>query len=292
MKIFLTGGTGFIGSHFLNLLSRQDHKVTALRRAESKPCIKIEKEPEWLVKEMDDLDVSDLEGCDTLVHLASIGVSPQVATWKELLYWNVTVLINLLEISHLAGVRRIVITGSCAEYGKSSELYDFIPTDAPLKPTFPYAASKAASYVLANAFALENKLELCYLRIFSAFGEGQFKDNFWPALREAALHGKDFSMSPGEQVRDYIPVEDVVEDILFACEREDITREQPSLSNVGSGNPVTMRKFAEKWWKQLNATGNLKIGELPYREYESMRVVPQLDDSQNKHIARSDLENL
>ena len=105
-------------------------------------------------------------------------------------------------------------------------------------------------------------------------------------------HGKDFSMSPGEQVRDYIPVEDVVEDILFACEREDITREQPSLSNVGSGNPVTMRKFAEKWWKQLNATGNLKIGELPYREYESMRVVPQLDDSQNKHIARSDLENL
>ena len=99
MKIFLTGGTGFIGSHFLNLLSRQDHKVTALRRAESKPCIKIEKEPEWLVKEMDDLDVSDLEGCDTLVHLASIGVSPQVATWKELLYWNVTVLINLLEIS-------------------------------------------------------------------------------------------------------------------------------------------------------------------------------------------------
>jgi nucleoside-diphosphate-sugar epimerase len=62
MKIFLTGGTGFIGSHLLRLLGTTDHKVTALRRVSSQPCIDIGSEPLWLVKEMDRLEPIDFAG--------------------------------------------------------------------------------------------------------------------------------------------------------------------------------------------------------------------------------------
>ena len=55
-------------------------------------------------------------------------------------------------------------------------------------------------------FAVQEHIELCYLRIFSAFGDGQFADNFWPALQLAAESGSDFPMTAGEQVRDYVAV--------------------------------------------------------------------------------------
>lgn len=277
MRIFLTGGTGFIGSHFLAGLPRLRHDVTALRRPGSNPRVEIKNEPCWFEKEMDKLDVSDLNGHEVLVHLASVGVSPKTATWEELIYWNVVVLMRLIQTSRAAGVRRLVIAGSFAEYGMASDRYEFIPTDAPLQPTSAYAASKAAGFIAASAFAIENKIELCYLRIFSAFGEGQYKDNFWPALHEAAVGGKDFPMTEGEQIRDYIPVEDVAKEILLACESEDIKPGLPSVFNVGSGNPITMRQFAEKYWKEWNAAGQLLIGALPYRANESKRFVPEID---------------
>jgi nucleoside-diphosphate-sugar epimerase len=277
MRIFLTGGTGFIGSHFLAELPRLRHDVTALRRPDSNLCVKIENEPRWLEKQMDKLDVSDLGGHEVLVHLASVGVSPKKATWEELIYWNVVVLMRLLEISRAAGVRRIVIAGSFAEYGLASERYEFIPIDAPLQPTSAYAASKAAGFIAASAFAIENQMEFCYLRIFSVFGEGQYEGNFWPALHEAAVRGKDFPMTAGEQIRDYIPVRDVAKAILFASEKEDISPGSPSVLNVGSGNPITMREFAEKYWKEWNATGQLQIGALPYRANESKRFVPEIN---------------
>ena len=53
MKIFLTGGTGFIGSHFINAMHRDGHKVVALRRKGSKPRIKLDQEPKWIEGSLD-----------------------------------------------------------------------------------------------------------------------------------------------------------------------------------------------------------------------------------------------
>lgn len=277
MRIFLTGGTGFIGSHYLAHISRYAHEITALRRRGSVPCVNVEREPIWLEKPLDDLDEPDLAGHDVLVHLASIGVSPKQATWQELTYWNVSVLMRLLDVAHRAGIRRFVLAGSFAEYGKSADRYDFLPADAPLQPTSPYAASKAAGCVLSSTFAIDLQIELIYLRIFSAYGEGQYEGNFWPALRAAALSGKDFPMTLGEQVRDYLPVEDVAGAIHFATERRDIIKGVPKIVNVGSGVPISMREFAEKCWSEWGAKGRLLIGSLPYRPNEPMRFVPQVE---------------
>jgi nucleoside-diphosphate-sugar epimerase len=277
MKVFITGGTGFIGSHYLAHMSSLRHEITALRRSGSVPCVDIPRQPIWLEKPMDSIDESDLEGHDVLVHLASVGVSPQKATWQEMIYWNVGVLMRLLEAGMRAGVRRFVLAGSSAEYGASAARYEFLPVDAPLQPTSPYAASKAAGCVLASTFAINSQVELIYLRIFSTYGDGQYEENFWPALKAAAISGKDFSMTLGEQVRDYIPVEEVAKTIHIATVREDIRPGIPKIINVATGNPVTMREFAERYWRQWGAKGELLIGKLLYRPNEPMRLVPEVE---------------
>ena len=205
-------------------------------------------------------------------------MSPRHAGWDELVDVNVRGTLKLLEAATRAGVQQVVLAGTFAEYGLGASRYEFIPADAALLPTFPYAASKAAAFSMAHAFAVEKRLKLAYLRIFSAYGEGQFEQNFWPALRKKALAGEDFLMTPGEQIRDYVPVERVAQAFVDAAELESIVPGAPWVRNVGTGRPVSMKEFAALWWERWNAKGQLLVGALPYRPNEVMRFVPQVDD--------------
>jgi nucleoside-diphosphate-sugar epimerase len=271
VKLFVTGGTGFIGGHFLNAALQAGHEVLALRHGTLK--VRLCAEPKWVESGMDQLVTSDFDGVDVLVHLAAAGVSPQEATWEELLKWNVTEPLRICRAALDAGVRRIVASGSYAEYGTAGEFYDFIPPTAPLEPTFPYAASKAASYLLLQALARSRNRQLWYGRIFSAFGEGQHQSNFWPSLRLAALAGEDFPMTAGEQIRDFIPVEDVAAALRAAVERQDLVEGEIRVENIGTGVPQTLRSFAEHWWTVWGAAGKLEIGKVPYRANEVFRFV-------------------
>jgi nucleoside-diphosphate-sugar epimerase len=272
MRVFVTGGTGFIGSHFRRELTGSGHDVVYLKRPGSSG--QSPGSENWIERPMDRLDKSDFEGIDALVHLASPGVSPQQATFEELLYWNVTVLERMMRNASAAGIRRFLLAGTFAEYGRAADHYDTIPSDAPLLPTTPYAASKAASWMAAHALAIEKQFELGYFRIFSAYGEGQYAGNFWPSLRAAALAGEDFRMSPGEQIRDYIQVTEISRLLVKALDDPSFTPGVPTAYNLGTGTPVSMRQFAEKFWDEWNASGKLRIGALPYRENEVMRFVP------------------
>jgi nucleoside-diphosphate-sugar epimerase len=228
----------------------------------------------WLPAELDALPNGCMIGCDSLVHFAAVGVSPKHADRSELTYWNVSVPLMLMEAARASGVQRVVIAGSFAEYGRSASFFNLIPPDAPLLPTNAYAASKAACFVTSHAAAIELNLQLCYLRIFSAFGNGQFETNFWPALRKAALKGENFLMTGGEQIRDFIPVENVALEFLHAVTLGKVHAGKPLIWNVGSGSPVKMKDFAEAWWKHWGARGLLKVGALPYRPNEVMRFAP------------------
>ena len=287
MQFFLTGGTGFIGSHFIQKAYCSGHAVRALCRAGGGTKIPIDTQPTWQTGALDDLNPHFLYGCDAVVHLASHGVSPRKAEWQALYRWNVAATIHLLQQAKAAGVKRIVLAGTCAEYGRAADQYNAIPPTAPLLPTSGYAASKAAAFMAATAFAIEHNMELAYLRIFSAYGEGQYAANFWPALRRAAIAGSDFQMTKGEQVRDYVAVETVACALVKAAERTDLVAGNPWVRNLGSGQPTTMKTFAEKWWAHWGAPGKLDVGALPYRSNEVMRFVPLLIGDELEEPERS-----
>jgi nucleoside-diphosphate-sugar epimerase len=276
MRIFVTGGTGFIGSHFIKAALEAGHHVVALRRPGSKTRIPLGKQPDWLDGELADVDGNHLADIDVLVHLAAQGVSPQKTDWNIAFEVNVRQSISLLATAVEAGVVRSVLCGSCFEFGRAAERYDKIPADAPLEPVGPYAASKAAFSMAAEALARQSSGTFALLRPFNIYGEGQHSSNFWPSLRDAARSGEDFKMTPGDQIRDFQSVRDVALEFLHQAERVTTTCPSFEKKNIGSGKPVSLADFAANWWRHWRAKGSLKIGDLPHRKDEIMRFVPEI----------------
>ena len=288
MRLFVTGATGFVGSHFVQRALAEGHDVVGLRRsAESRPRIQLSREPRWLDAGMDMVEPAHLEGVDVLVHLAAAGMPPRKADWDECYTVNVSQSARLVQRAISAGIPRVVASGSYAEYGAAGLRFDEIPPDAPLEPTEPYAASKACASVTLAALCRNLRFVLVYQRLFSVFGEGQFEGNFWPALRAAAESGGDFPMTKGEQIRDFVPVGNVAEAVLHACVREDVEPGRPLFENVGSGHPQRLGEFAAKWWREWDAKGSLQLGAVPYREHDVMRYVP-LVPARMKAMGRSE----
>ena len=279
MKLFVTGGTSFIGAYFLKAALRAGHEISALRRESSKPVIPVAESSvlRWIDGSLENVEAGQLSGHDALLHFASYGVSPQPCTWDQAFKVNVTDSIALLERALDAGIPRIILCGTCMEYGASAEKNEAILPTAPLEPIGPYAASKEAISVASSALCREKKFQLAILRLFTVYGEGQHPDNFWPSLRRAAVAGADFEMTAGEQIRDFTPVGQVAEDFLKALEIP-LKAGEPLLRNVGSGHPQQLRDFARFWWDKLGATGQLRLGSIPYRPHEIMRYVPVLSE--------------
>ncbi len=275
MKILLTGGTGFIGSHFLVAALTAGHEIVALRRPGRTARLPLPREPQWREEAWAELPEEVFAAADALVHLAAAGVDPASANWGDCFQVNVHDSLALWLRARACGVERFVICGTCFEYGTSGARYDRIPVTAPLEPTGPYHSSKAAATMAALGFAVQQKATLTVLRPFHVFGPGEDEKRFWPALRAAALAGRDFPMTAGEQIRDFIPAEEVASAFLAALSTPPAPGE-PRIANLGSGTPVTLRAFAEHWWHEWQATGALQVGALPYRADEVMRYVPLL----------------
>ncbi|WP_157665446.1 NAD(P)-dependent oxidoreductase [Cyanobium sp. NIES-981] len=277
----MTGATGFLGSWVVAKALAEGFDVIAPRRSDhASLCIPSSLQPLWINKDLEGLSSSDLQGVDAVIHMASAGVSPKKATPRELAHVNVELTLHLASQACEAGVRSFVVAGTCYEYGLSSNHYEFIPVDACLRPVNVYGASKAAAFHMLYSLALRDALPLVYCRIFTAFGEGQSILNFWPSLRAAALTGRDFEMSSGMQIRDFLPVERVAEQLLSACNRVDASN-QPKVINIGSGVPKTLKQFAEEQWQSFNAPGKLIFGAKPSRPDDLPRIVADMTGPSN-----------
>ena len=277
MKIFVTGATGFIGSHMVNLAHEQGIEVVAHRRGpDSKPRVALNREPQWVDGPLSEVSAADLAGCSAVIHLAAHSANVPYDTLENCIEQNVNEPLKLFAACKAAGIERFIIAGSCFEYGESGARYEFIPVDAPLEPTQSYPTSKAKASVAFSDFAREAGVELLILRIFHVYGEGELATRFWPSLKAAAEKGEDFPMSAGDQVRDFVPVQFVAKTFIDALGREDLQAGEPVINNLGTGNPMSLREFAEREWKSFGASGRLLIGEVSTRPGEVMRFVPEL----------------
>jgi len=276
MKIFITGGTGFIGSNFVTEALKCGYDLRVLVGSNNQRKIIDSNSPETLQKKLHEVNSSDFVDVDVFVHFAAFGVNQNQSSWEDCFKINVLDSVNCWIKANEAGVKKFLICGSCFEYGKAGEVYAEIPSDAALQPNGPYHASKAAATMAAIGLARERGLTLSILRPFHVFGDGEPEYRFWPSLRKAALSGADFEMTQGEQIRDFVPVKLVVGEFLKRIGDQGIIAGQPEIRNIGTGEPTKLCDFAQYWWKYWNAKGNLKIGLIPYRKNEVMRYVPKL----------------
>ena len=278
VHFFVTGATGFLGSHFLKKALTLNHEVTALSRSNSFQKNKFSKQPKWCIGSLSDNWTKDLTSCDTLVHFAAEGVISNFDDWEKCFDINFVQFQNLMKDACNVGIKKFLICGSCFEYGKSGDFYDEIPTFAELRPIGAYASSKAAAGLAALELAKSKKLNLILARLFHVYGEGEHPKRFWPSLVKAALSGSDFKMTLGEQKRNFTHVDQMISMLIDLCIDLESIPQGGVVKNLGSSNNSSLKNFAIKEWKRLGATGSIKFGELSYKNNEVMSYVPLLEN--------------
>lgn len=263
MKVAVTGASGFIGRAVLAELSRRGIGAVACARANLDAIAVLGHQAVAMDLHNAPADAFDRLGRpDVLIHLAWGGL-PNYRSLHHVeseLPAQYRFLRSLVE----AGLPSLVVAGTCFEYGmQSGPLHEGLPT----RPENPYGFAKDALRRELEFLKAAKPFALTWARLFYLHGEGQAETSLLPQLRRAvAARDKIFNMSGGEQLRDYLAVEEAA-DFLVALA---VARCDAGPVNVCSGRPVSVRRLVEGWIRDNGWTIGLNLGHYPYPDYEPM----------------------
>jgi len=289
MKVLVTGGAGFIGSHTLDaLLSRGD--TTALLDDFNDfydPAIKhaAAAASGARIFAADLRDRAAVRAAirsfqpDAIIHLAArAGVRPSIENPQLYIDVNLTGTLNLLDEAVAAGVKRIVFSSSSSVYGNNPKV-PFAEHDALESIISPYAVTKLAGENLCRIYAQLHGLSLTALRFFTVYGPRQRPDLAISKFVERIAVGRPVELyGDGSSSRDYTYVEDTAAGVLSALDRL-----QPGFRvyNLGGEHPVTLA--------ELVATIERVVG----KSADIRRLPPQAGDVERTWadltLARADL---
>lgn len=269
MKILVSGAGGFVGSHLVPLLLEQGHAVTALGRDPARVAAR-----PWGARVAfvacdirQPLDgnaaaLAALAGHDAAVHLAWQGLP----NYQALFHFedNLPADYRFLKALLGLGVRQLLVAGTCFEYGmQEGRLHEGLPA----APANPYALAKDSLRRQLQALQAAQPYTLQWARLFYMHGPGQAPNSLLAQLDRAIDAGAaHFDMSGGEQLRDYLPVQEVARKLALllahpAC---------GGVVNVCSGAPVSVRRLAEQHVARRGAAIRLNLGHYPYPAHEPM----------------------
>lgn len=265
-KVLVTGATGFIGNYVIQeLLKRKIHVVAtsfSLEKAQTLPWYKqvtyIPFDLKTVSSEKNYFHFFDEP--DLLIHLAWEGLPNYTSSFhiEENLPRHAAFLQNML----LNGLKDLCVTGTCFEYGmQEGELSENLPT----KPSNEYALAKDRLRLFLRGLQKEHSFDLKWVRLFYMFGKGQNPKSLLSQLEQALERGDEsFNMSPGDQLRDYLPVETVAAYIVKISLQTSIS----GIINCCSGLPVTVKELVESYLQQTNSSIHLNLGYYPYNNIE------------------------
>lgn len=249
MNTLVTGADGFIGSHLVERLTRDGHRVTGLDLARG-----IDLSGETIPERY-------FRGADWVFHLAGASdIIPSILRPAEYHRANVTVTVNVLEACRKAHIKKFIYAASSTCYGKNPPVPT--PETAPIAPQFPYALTKYLGELYALHYWQVYKLPVVSLRLFNVYGpraraSGDYGPVFSTFMAQK-LAGKPFTVvGDGEQKRDFTFVVDVVDSMILAA-RSSITGE---VFNVGTGQPQSVNRLVE-------LLGGSKVVHIPKRPGE------------------------
>jgi len=219
MKLLVTGGAGFIGSHLAERLAREGHAVTVLdnfRRGNKLPRPSL---PDLEVVEGDvrdaDLVARLTRGCDRVFHFAAVlGVDIVADNPTETMDTEVLGMRNVVRGALAAGVERIVYASTSGIYGKVA-IEHAVDEDFDVAPASSYAIAKRYNEIYLKSVYQETRLPSVSLRFFNVYGPRQDDRMVIPRFFDQARRDADLTVyGDGRQTRDFTYVDDVVEATL------------------------------------------------------------------------------
>lgn len=252
MRVLLTGATGFIGSHVARDLLRRGHEVHATIRPSSDRRRIADLEGRLVVHD-GDLDLVPVRP-DVAVHLAWYAVPGKYLAAPENR--------DCLEASRRLLAKldcRAVFAGTCFEFDTS---LGTLREDSPVKPTSLYAECKDAL-----RRDVERRPDSAWIRFFYQYGPWEDERRFVPNVILSLLRGRPAKLSPGDQGRDYLHVEDVASAVCAVAESR-----LEGCVNIGSGEAPTIKSLAGRLGELAGRPDLLQFGAVDYYPGEPMRI--------------------
>lgn len=248
MKVLITGGAGFIGSHLAeHFQGRASVRIIDNLRSGFRANL-TGLDAEFIEGSILDraLVRAAVKDVDLVYHLAAmVSVPESVGRPQECVDINVTGLLNVLEESAQAGVRKLCFCSSAAVYGNNPAVpkrEDMLP-----EPRSPYAVTKLDGEYYCGQFSETGRLETAALRFFNVFGPRQDPNGAYAAavaiFFQRALANKPITIfGDGGQTRDFISVKDIVSALDFVANKPGLT----GVYNVGYGEQLTVLELAQR----------------------------------------------
>lgn len=256
MKVVVTGGAGFIGSHVTRRLLDDGHEVAVIDNFSDfyDPAIKRANVGSFggraRIFEADITEAEAMRGIlsegkfDVVVHLAArAGVRPSIEDPRAYLETNITGTYNLLEAARAAGTKHFVFASSSSVYGLAKTVP--FSEDLPLPQTLsPYAATKLAGEQLGGNFANLHGMRVVCLRFFTVYGPGQRPDLAIHKFTDMIEHGRPIpKFGDGNTRRDYTYVDDIVQGVLGAIDYARDGVETFDIFNLGESETTTLNEL-------------------------------------------------
>jgi len=277
MKILVTGGAGFIGSHLVDrLVAEQWGDIVILDNLFRGRLVNIAQHRDNPAVRFCQADIRDYaalrgaaEGAGLIFHLAAqSNVMGAVTDVDYSFTTNVVGTYNVLKAARECNVGRVVFTSSREAYGEAR----YLPVDEghPLGSKNTYGASKVAGEMYCRVFSGNFGLETAVLRLSNVYGSRDF-GRVIPLWLERANRGEDLVVYGGQQVIDFVWIEQVVEALLRASRAPIVG--QPV--NVGSGQGTPILELAERILKIIPTSSRLDLQ--PARAVEVARFTAKVD---------------
>ena len=270
-RVLVTGADGFIGSHLSVRLAGLGAKAT---------CLIGPRRHLWRLEAVKD-NVFIVEGdAKTSSRMrevfaehrpeivfnaaAVVNTARTLVNAAEVIENNYGIAESVISAATETGVRRLVQFGSIEEYGSARVPF---AEDMREEPISPYSLGKTMATQYALTMGKLAPMEVCVVRPAATYGPAQGAVMLIPNIIKSCLEKKDFDMNPGEQLRDFIYVDDLVEGVL-ACGAHEAATGQ--IINLGSGRGVKVREVVEQTLASMGNPIRVNFGVQPYRPLDFM----------------------
>ncbi len=263
-RVLVTGGNGYLGSFLVKALEKENANVFVVSRNSE------------LLYNHFAVDITDFDAIhkvvqeiqpDIVFHLAAnISRNRDFAIYTDMAKVNVTGTLNVLQALQNLDAH-FIFTSSSEIYGNNKS--PFHENQLP-KPVSPYSLSKINAEMLIQTYCLNHNKKFTNLRIFNFYGEHMPEDFFIPQMINSLKREEDFLMTKGEQTRDFLYVDDVVQALLLTAKN---TNSYNETMNVCSGKGTKLSELAAAVNERMNTKAKIILGAIPYRDNEVWEMI-------------------
>ncbi len=269
MNVLVTGSTGFVGRHLIPHLVSAGYNTTALVRNSEKFFSLF---PQSISDNVNVISINDKKwkddikkrNIDNVIHLASLLTSKNDSvTLDQLLDVNIFFSSHLLNALEGSPIKCFINTGSFTEY---------MNNDGRLSPSYLYAATKTSFRHILKYYSEINHFKYFHIIPYTIYGDEDTQPKLIDYIINSLTSTSPISMSPGEQILDFIHIDDVVKFYLLALRNNELVADDTEIF-LGSGTGSSPKTVAKTVEELSGKKTKIKWGALPYRERDTLHCV-------------------